>query len=294
MMNTVTTVRELRTAVMQARRQGKRIGLVPTMGALHEGHGSLIRRAAEDGTYVVVSIFVNPTQFRPSEDYSRYPRTLEQDQQLSAKAGAQLIFAPTVEEMYGGLSFAAGDEARSAYIEVPGLSDVLEGKMRPGHFRGVAPVVAKLFHQSQPDTAYFGEKDAQQLAVIRQMVRDLHMPVEIVGCPTLREADGLAMSSRNRYLNPEQRERSSVLFHALSEAKDRVREGERDGEVLRAVMSGMLDDTPGCEREYALVVDPATFQPVSRIRDAALAVIAARFGATRLIDNMALISAETA
>lgn len=293
-MNTVTTVRELRNAVTHARKQGHRIGLVPTMGALHAGHGSLIRQAKADRTYAVVSIFVNPTQFRPNEDFARYPRTLEQDQTLCREAGAQLVFAPTVEEMYGKASFAAGEEAKSTFIEVPGVSDVLEGKFRPGHFRGVATVVAKLFHQVQPDLAYFGQKDAQQLSVIRQMVRDLQMPVEIVGCPTLREDDGLAMSSRNRYLSPEQRERSTVLYHALCEARDRVREGERDGEVLRAVMSGMLDDSPGCEREYALVVDPATFLPVSTLDGTALAILAARFGTTRLIDNMELVIGKNA
>jgi pantoate--beta-alanine ligase len=292
MLHTVTNVRELRQAVKHARQQNKTIGFVPTMGALHEGHCSLIRRAASECSFVVVSIFVNPSQFRPSEDFARYPRTLEHDQALCAQSGAQLIFAPTVEEMYGTSSFAAGDEATSTFIEVPGLSDILEGASRPGHFRGVTTVVAKLFHQVQPDMAFFGQKDAQQLAVIRQMVRDLYFPVEIVGCPTLREDDGLAMSSRNRYLTPEQRLHCTVLFHALSEVKERVQDGERDAELLRVIMQGMLDDTPGCVRDYALLVDPTTFKPLQRIEGDALSLVAARFGNTRLIDNM-LATSET-
>ena len=305
----VTTVQELRRAVHAARQQGRTISFVPTMGALHEGHASLIRQAASVGVqpsgcsststinrelqhqpFVVVSIFVNPTQFRPSEDFARYPRTLELDQALCAQAGAHLIFAPTVGEMYGTASFAAGETAISTFIEVPGLSDILDGTSRPGHFRGVATVVAKLFHQVRPDLAYFGQKDAQQLAVIRQMVRDLHMLIEIVGCPTMREADGLAMSSRNRYLTKEQRQQCTVLYHALNEVKERVEEGEHDAEFLQVIMTGMLDDTPGCDRDYALVVNPVNFQPVQRIEGNALAVIAARFGTTRLIDNMALTS----
>lgn len=288
MIHTVTTIRELRHAVKQARQQGKTIGFVPTMGALHAGHGSLIRQAAGECTFIVVSIFVNPSQFRPSEDFTRYPRTLEQDQKLCHQAGAHLIFAPTVEEMYGRASFAAGEIATSTFVEVPGLSDVLEGLSRPGHFRGVSTVVAKLFNQVQPDKAYFGQKDAQQLAVIQQMVRDLHMPIEIVGCPTRREDDGLAMSSRNRYLSPEERSHCTVIYHALCEAKERAQHGERDAELLRVTMQGMLDDAPGCIRDYALVVHPINFQPIQQIDGDALAVIAARFGNTRLIDNMLL------
>lgn len=291
MINTVTTVRELRHAVKAARQQGKTIGFVPTMGALHAGHASLVREAVSKDSFIVVSIFVNPSQFRPSEDFTRYPRTLEQDQKLCQQAGAHLIFAPTVEEMYGRASFAAGEIATSTFVEVPGLSDVLEGLSRPGHFRGVATVVAKLFNQVQPDKAYFGQKDAQQLAVIRQMVRDLYMPIEIVGCPTMREDDGLAMSSRNRYLNSEERAHCTVIYHALCEAKERVQHGERDAELMRVVMQGMLDDTAGCNRDYALLVNPTSFQPLQSIDGEALAVIAARFGNTRLIDNM-LLTAE--
>lgn len=282
------SVRELRQAVRQARQEGKTIGFVPTMGALHDGHASLVRQAATDCSFVVVSIFVNPTQFRPSEDFNRYPRTLEHDQSLCRNSGAHLVFVPSVEEMYGTASFAAGEMATSSFVEVPGLSDVLEGKSRPGHFRGVATVVAKLFNQVQPDRAYFGQKDAQQLAVLRQMVRELHFPVHIIACPTLREADGLAMSSRNRYLTPEQRQQSVVLYHALCEARDRVQQGEKDAELLRILMTEMIDGTPGCQLDYALVVNPDNYQPLQRVEGNVLAVLAARFGNTRLIDNMEL------
>lgn len=292
-LSTVSTVRELRHAVAQARQRGQRIALVPTMGALHEGHASLIRQAHGASTFIVVSIFVNPTQFRPNEDYTRYPRTPEHDQALCQAAGAHLIFAPTVEEMYGQASFAAGETATSTFIEVPGISDLLEGSSRPGHFRGVATVVAKLFNQVLPDDAYFGQKDAQQLAVLRRMVRELQIPVNIVGCPTLREHDGLAMSSRNRYLNAEQRQHCTVLYRALCELKERVQDGERDAEFLEVVMRGLLDDTPGCERDYAVIVNPDTFQQIKCIDGHALALIAARFGSTRLIDNCLIAANNT-
>lgn len=284
----VSTVNELRQAVRHCRKQGHSIGFVPTMGALHAGHASLVTRSVEECAFTVVSIFVNPTQFRPNEDYNKYPRTLEKDVELCRQAGAQLVFAPSVEEMYGKASFAAGENARSTFVEVPGISDILEGKSRPGHFRGVATIVNKLFNQVQPDKAFFGQKDAQQVAVIQAMVRELSMPVEIVVCPTTREEDGLAMSSRNRYLTAKQRENATVLYHALNEARERVIEGERDAELLQVIMAGMLDDTPGCEREYVIIVDPDTFQPLKRVETPSLALIAARFGETRLIDNMFL------
>lgn len=289
-MNTtiVSTVRELRQAVHQSRKKRQRIGFVPTMGALHAGHVSLIKRSVEECDYSVVSIFVNPTQFRPSEDYHKYPRTLEKDVEMCNQAGAQLVFTPSVEEMYGKASFAAGERARSTFVEVPDISDILDGKSRPGHFRGVATVVNKLFNQVLPDKAYFGQKDAQQVAVIQTMVRELSMPVEIVVCPTMRENDGLAMSSRNRYLTSKQRENATVLYHALNEVRERVIEGERDAGLLQVIMAGMLEETEGCEKEYSVIVNPETFQPISRIEGPALALIAARFGETRLIDNMQL------
>jgi pantoate--beta-alanine ligase len=290
---TVSMVREVRGQVAAARRRGESIALVPTMGALHEGHASLIRRAAADSPLVVVSIFVNPAQFGPAEDYRSYPRTLAEDQRICQENGAKLVYAPSVEEMYGRHAFAAGEAPRSCYVETPGLADVLEGDARPGHFRGVATVVLKLFNQVQPDTAYFGQKDAQQLAVIRRMVQDLDVPVEIVACPTVRAEDGLALSSRNSYLTPQQRQNSTALFRALKRAKELFDAGERDGQFLGLAMGEVLDETPGCQRDYALVVDPYTFQKLERIGGPALALVAAKFGKTRLIDNMMLTS-ETA
>jgi pantoate--beta-alanine ligase len=301
---TVATINELRQKVSSARARKESIGLVPTMGALHEGHASLIRQAAEECRFVVVSIFVNPMQFRPGEDFERYPRMLEQDCELAARNGAALIFAPNVAEMYPAINPSlspptltlphqgGGKESApvTTYVEVPGLSDSFEGKARPGHFRGVATVVLKLFNQAQPDRAYFGQKDAQQLAVVRKMVRDLNVPVEVVACPTVREADGLAMSSRNIYLSPEQRQHANALYRALMQAKERVQAGERDAVLLRATMAEILDETPGCQREYAELVNPSTFAVVERIEGEALAVVAARFGSTRLIDNTMLTS----
>jgi pantoate--beta-alanine ligase len=284
----VTTVRELRQLVEGARRSGKSVGLVPTMGALHEGHASLIRRAVGECDAVVVSIFVNPTQFRPDEDFALYPRTPAKDQELCARSGAQVIFEPSVEEMYGKDSFAAGQAARVTYVEVPGLSDIFEGRSRPGHFRGVATVVLKLFSQAQPDRAYFGQKDAQQLAVIRRMVRELDVPVDIVACPTVRESDGLALSSRNVYLSPEQRQNATVLHRALLDARQRAQSGEHDAELLSALMAAMIDESPDCKVDYATVVDPASFQPLKRIEGEALGLLAVQVGKTRLIDNMML------
>ncbi|HMO37489.1 MAG TPA: pantoate--beta-alanine ligase, partial [Gemmatales bacterium] len=239
----VETVKELRSRLAQARGEGRSIAFVPTMGALHAGHAKLVEQAAAGPgkPLVVVSIFVNPTQFRPEEDFQRYPRTLEADRALCEASGAHLIFAPTVETMYGRGSFSAGQSASSTFVEVPGLSEVLEGASRPGHFRGVATVVAKLFLLVQPDFAYFGQKDAQQLAVLRRMVRELHFPITLVGCPTVREPDGLAMSSRNRYLSPEQRAHSTVLYRALGRAAELVQAGERDCRKLEQAMTNMLD-----------------------------------------------------
>jgi pantoate--beta-alanine ligase len=287
--HTVVTVRELRQLVEGARRTGKSVGLVPTMGALHQGHASLIGRAAVECDTVIVSIFVNPTQFRPEEDLARYPRTPEEDEALCGRSGAKVIFAPSVEEMYGN-SLAAGQAARSTYVEVPGLSEIFEGRSRPGHFRGVATVVLKFFSQTQPDRAYFGQKDAQQLAVIRRMVRELDIPVDIVACPTVRETDGLALSSRNVYLSPEQRLSATVLHRALLDARQRAQAGEQDAELLGALMAAMIDETPDCKVDYATVVDPGSFQPLKRIEGEALGLLAMQVGKTRLIDNMLLTS----
>lgn len=279
-MRQVTTASELRSIIGQARQAGQRIGFVPTMGALHEGHASLIRAARRETDFVVVSIFVNPTQFGPNEDYQRYPRTPQADTQLCLREGVDLIFAPTAEEMY--------PPGYCTWVEVTGLQDVLCGRSRPGHFRGVATVVLKLFHLVQPDVAYFGQKDAQQARIIRQLVRDLNVPVEIRVCPIVREPDGLAMSSRNAYLSPEQRRQATVLYRALCAAKELVEQGERHAEHVRQHMVRLIEATPGAVLDYAEIVDPETLQPVREIQQPVLAALAVRIGPARLIDNMTL------
>lgn len=255
-------------------------GFVPTMGYLHEGHLSLVRRARAENDHVAVSIFVNPTQFGPHEDYNRYPRDLERDLQLLAPLGVELVFAPPVEEMY--------PPGFQTWVVVEEVSRPLEGAARPGHFRGVATVVTKLFNILQPDRAYFGQKDAQQTVVIRRMVQDLNIPVEIVVCPTVREPDGLAMSSRNTYLSPEERQAATVLFRALQAAKARYEEGERDAERLRAVMREVIQAEPLARLDYVSVADPETLQELSRVEDRALLSLAVYIGKTRLIDNILL------
>jgi pantoate--beta-alanine ligase len=274
------TIAETRQLVQTARRSGQRIGFVPTMGALHEGHASLIRAARRETGFVVVSIFVNPTQFGPHEDYQRYPRTPEADQELCRREGVDLIFCPTVEEMY-----PAGF---CTWVEVTGLQDVLCGRSRPGHFRGVATVVLKLFNIVQPDLAYFGQKDAQQARIIRQMVRDLNVPVEIRVCPIVRESDGLAVSSRNAYLSPQQRQQATVLYRALCAAQRLVEQGERDAHRVRQQMVEVIATAPEAKLDYAEIVDPETLQPVARIEKPVLAALAVWVGPARLIDNMVL------
>jgi pantoate--beta-alanine ligase len=264
-----------------ARSAGRTVGLVPTMGAFHDGHASLMRRARDERDHVAVSIFVNPLQFGPGEDLSRYPRDEDRDLSIAGQLGVDVVFAPTVEEMY--------PTGRPEVTVDPGpVGERLEGAARPGHFRGVATVVAKLFDVVGPSTAYFGEKDAQQLAVIRRMVRDLSLPVEVQGCPTVREPDGLATSSRNAYLSPEQREAAGCLFLALSEAAQMARSGERDAASLVAAMAREIGATPEARIDYAAVVDDETFEEVSAIAGPARALVAARFGDTRLIDNLLL------
>jgi pantoate--beta-alanine ligase len=251
------------------------------MGAFHDGHASLMRRARDERDHVAVSIFVNPLQFGPGEDLSRYPRDEDRDLSIAGQLGVDVVFAPSVEEMY--------PTGRPEVTVDPGhLGDRLEGAVRPGHFRGVATVVAKLFDVVGPSTAYFGEKDAQQLAVIRRVVRDLSLPVEVQGCPTVREPDGLATSSRNAYLSPEQREAAGCLFLALSEAAQMARGGERDAASLVAAMAREIGATPEARIDYAAVVDDETFEEVSAIAGPARALVAARFGDTRLIDNLLL------
>jgi pantoate--beta-alanine ligase len=250
------------------------------MGALHEGHLSHVRRARARDEVVVASVFVNPTQFGPSEDLTRYPRTPERDAALLAAESVDVLFMPSAEEMY-----PPGFATR---VEAGRIGEVLEGASRPGHFAGVATVVLKLFGLVRPTRAYFGQKDAQQLAVIRQMVRDLNLPVEIVAGPTIREFDGLAMSSRNAYLSPAERRAATVLYHALTAARDRYSAGKRDAEALRHVMHKTVSEEPLARLDYAEVVNADTMEPPAMVEAGALLVIAARIGTTRLIDSMAL------
>jgi pantoate--beta-alanine ligase len=274
---------ELRPAVRAARRQGRSVGLVPTMGALHAGHASLIEAARAADGFVVVSVFVNPTQFGPHEDLARYPRPFEQDLALCAELGVDLVFAPQPATMY--------PPGFRTWVEVTGLQDVLEGAARPGHFRGVATVVLKLFNLVQPDRAYFGQKDAQQARILAQMVRDLNVPVEVSVLPTVREPDGLALSSRNKYLDPDQRRHAVVLSRALAEARERVAAGERDAGALRALLTERIAAAPGAALDYAAVVDADTLAPVGHLSGPTLLALAVRFGSTRLIDNV-LINGE--
>lgn len=277
-MEVVHTIPELRAAVARARRSGKSVGFVPTMGCLHDGHLSLIRRAKTEAAYVVVSIFVNPTQFGPTEDFSKYPRTMEADRRGCEAAGADLIFAPTTEDFY-----PAG---ASTWVEVAGVSDGLCGTHRPGHFRGVATVVAMLFNAVQADLAVFGRKDLQQLAVIRRMVRDLHLPVRIVAHETVRETDGLAMSSRNRYLTPEQRPQAATIAAAMAAAQALARGGMTDAGRLREAALEVLRGQPAIRVQYCEIVDRDTMAAVASTEGKTCAIaIAGHLGTTRLIDN---------
>ena len=268
----------------EARAAGQRVGVVPTMGAFHGGHTSLMRRAREETDLVVVTLFVNPLQFGAVDDLAAYPRDEDQDRGIAEAIGVDVLFVPTAEEMYP----AGPPEIR---VDPGPLGERLEGASRPGHFGGVATVVAKLLHAVGPARAYFGEKDAQQVAVIRRMVRDLSFPVEIVVCPTVREPDGLAMSSRNRRLTPEQREAAGCLFLGLSEAAELARSGERDAAKLVAAMAREVGATPLARLDYAAVVDAETFDDVHEMSRPARALVAARFGDVRLIDNLLLPTA---
>jgi pantoate--beta-alanine ligase len=256
------------------------IGLVPTMGYLHEGHLSLVKRAKEECASVAVSIFVNPTQFGPDEDLAAYPRDLERDLRLLESLGVDLVWTPTPEIMY--------PDGYQTWVQVEALTVPLEGARRHGHFRGVTTVVAKLFNGVQPAKAYFGQKDAQQAAVIRRMVRDLNFPLEVVVCPTVREPDGLAMSSRNAYLDPEQRQAATVLYRALSAAKEAYEAGERDAEKLRALMRETLAAEPLAEMQYVSCADYDTLEELDTVSGKALLSMAVFVGKTRLIDNFVL------
>lgn len=278
-MNIATTIQEVRNQVKAWRFQGKTIGLVPTMGYLHEGHESLIKRAVEENDVTVVSIFVNPMQFGPKEDLASYPRDLEADAKLCEAAGAALIFHPEPEEMY--------EKDFCSFVDMTGLTNALCGLSRPVHFRGVCTVVSKLFHIVMPDRAYFGEKDAQQLAVVKRMVRDLNMDIEIVGCPIIREPDGLAKSSRNTYLSAESRKQAVVLSRAVFMAKEMIENGERDAAKVKRSMRDLIEREPLTDIDYVEIVDMNTMKPLDIIEGEVLCAIAVNVGGeARLIDNV--------
>lgn len=277
-MRTLRTVTDLRACLAPARQARRKIALVPTMGALHEGHVSLFRRARAECDVVVVSLFVNPTQFNERGDLDVYPRDLQRDQQIAAHAGVDYLFVPPIDEVYPS-GFATT-------ITVAGVSERLEGHQRgSGHFSGVSTVVAKLLNMAGPDVAYFGQKDAQQALVVRRLVSDLNFPVRIEICPTVRESDGLAMSSRNGLLSSAERERATALHHALQLAAAQIEAGERDAEAIATMARAEITSTPGIELEYFELVDPDSFTPVRHVDCDVVAVVAARVGAIRLIDN---------
>jgi pantoate--beta-alanine ligase len=276
----VETIADVRTACDAVRVRGATIGFVPTMGYFHEGHRSLMRAAHAAHDAVVVSLFVNPTQFGPAEDLDAYPRDLQADRAIATAEGVDVLFVPPVAEMY--------PTGTRTTVHVDGLTEGLCGASRPGHFDGVTTVVAKLFSIVGPCTAYFGRKDAQQLAVVRRMAADLDLPVAVVGCPLVREPDGVAMSSRNAYLSSDDRRRATVLVRALRAAAEAVLSGERDTRTVSDILHGVLDTEPTVRVDYAEIVDAATMQPVARIESDTLIALAAYVGSTRLIDNIAI------
>ncbi len=280
----ISTIEELRLRVAAARRSEKTVGLVPTMGALHAGHIRLIDRAVQDCDLVIVTLFVNPTQFNQPDDFAQYPRTIEHDLAVCEEHSADVLFAPSVEEMYPG--------RERTFVEVTHLTDHLCGPYRPGHFRGVATVVAKLLNIAQAGRAYFGEKDAQQLAVIKRTVKDLNIPTEIVSVPTLREPDGLALSSRNQHLNAEDRKTAVALYQALTATKEAVAGGEESAEEVLRIARKEFEKYPGARVEYFELVDPDDMQPVETIQGPVRAATAVWVGETRLIDNMLCVPGE--
>ena len=279
-MKTVSRVHELRAAVDDARAIGGRVGFVPTMGYFHAGHRSLMRAARAENDFVVVSLYVNPLQFGPTEDLSAYPRDLERDSAAAEAEGVDVLFTPTTEEMY--------PRPIVTTVHVDGLTNGLCGRSRPTHFDGVTTVVAKLFSMVGPCRAYFGRKDAQQLAVVRRMAEDLDLPVEVVGCPLVREPDGLAMSSRNAYLEPDDRRAAAILSRALHEAAAEVANGERDADSVHRVLTGLIATEPRVQLDYAEVVDAHDLTPVTEITGDVLVAVAANVGRARLIDNMTI------
>ena len=283
-METVHTVEWMKQVARQARAEGCVVGLVPTMGALHEGHLSLVQAAQQRCGLVVVSLFVNPKQFGPGEDFEKYPRAMEADRAVLEALGIPFLFSPIATEMY--------PDGFRTYVTVEGLSERLEGHSRPGHFRGVTTVVLKLFEIVQPHFAYFGRKDAQQARVIGQMVRDLSLDTEIIVCPIVRGSDGLALSSRNAYLKGDERRAATVLYRALNAARQEIAAGERDAVRLLAAIRKVIEAEPLASADYAEIVDAETFEPVSRLHRACLALLAVFVGSTRLIDNMLIEEQE--
>ncbi|MBW8040759.1 MAG: pantoate--beta-alanine ligase [Planctomycetes bacterium] len=273
--NTIDSVREL---VKAARSAGKKIGFVPTMGALHIGHISLIEAAVKKCDFVIVSIFVNPTQFGPGEDYKKYPRPLEDDLEICRNAGVDVVFAPAQEQMY--------PSENVTWVNVEKLTEPLCGRSRPGHFRGVTTVCAKLFNIVAPDVVFFGAKDAQQAIVIKRMVEDLNMPLEIVVCPTIRESDGLAVSSRNKYLTEEEKKDATLIYKSLEKCREMIEAGTTDIGTITAEMRTILSQSPAIEVEYVSIVDVEILQSIDHITGKVLAVVAVRIGQTRLIDNI--------
>ena len=277
-MEVAETIESVRAAVKTARGKGQKIGLVPTMGALHIGHISLIEAAVKKCDFVVVSIFVNPTQFGPGEDYEKYPRPVEADLDICKKAGVNLVFAPKPEQMY--------PDKILTWVNVEKLTEPLCGKSRPGHFRGVTTVCAKLFNIIQPDIAFFGQKDAQQAIIIKRMVADLNMPLEIVVCPTIREQDGLAVSSRNQYLDRQQRQDAAYIYKSLEKCREMVNTGKIETREIIDQMKKMLLQKPSMKIEYISIVDSETLEDIEKIAGKALVAVAVRLGPARLIDNI--------
>jgi pantoate--beta-alanine ligase len=284
-MESITSAEDMTAASKDARRAGRRVGFVPTMGALHSGHISLVRAARGQADVVVTSIFVNPKQFGPNEDFAKYPRALETDSKMLAAEKTDILFCPSVGEMY--------PPGATAWVEIEGISDKLDGRSRPGHFRGVTTVVAKLFNIVQPDLAFFGQKDAAQAAVIRKMVRDLNFDVEIVVCPIVREPDGLAMSSRNAYLSPSERKQATVLYRSLQRVQALVAQGEHDAARLVAAGKQTMSEEPSVRLDYFEAVSSDTLDPVADVSNGALVAVAAYVGRTRLIDNVVLTARRT-
>lgn len=277
-MKVVKTKKELRDLLKSERQKGKTIGLVPTMGYLHEGHLSLMRKANEENDLVVISVFVNPTQFGEGEDYGTYPRDLEKDTKLAQSVGVDLLFAPDTHEMY--------EENNITFVDMAGLTNTLCGASRPGHFRGVMTVVTKLFNIVNPDRAYFGQKDAQQVAVLKKMVKDLDFDLEIVEMPIVREVDGLAMSSRNTYLSSEGRKAALKISQALFDAREQIKDGEKDAKGIQEQIIEKLSSHPLVRIDYVEVVNASTLESIEEVRGNVLAAVAVKIGSTRLIDNI--------